>query len=235
MVGKDAFDRFIPYYFTKWQRKSLSSDDFKETLLEFFASDKESASALSAVDWDSWFYKPGLPPKPDFDTSMVDECYALAEKWADKVGSSPSPISSTHMLLRCNQNFKPAAEDVRGWTGNQIVVFLEKIQLLSEPLTPSDSQAMGAAYNLFETNNVEVSSRYYRIGLRAKDTRVYEPAAELLGRVGRMKFVRPLYRSLVDVDRDLAVKTFEQNRDFYHPICRAQVAKDLGLGQDGEK
>lgn len=216
LVGKDAFDRFIPYYFTKWQRKSLSSDEFKETLLEFFASDKESASALSAVDWDSWFYKPGLPPKPDFDTSMVDECYALAEKWADK-------------------NFKPAAEDVRGWTGNQIVVFLEKIQLLPEPLTPSNSQAMGAAYNLFETNNVEVSSRYYRIGLRAKDTRVYEPAAELLGRVGRMKFVRPLYRSLVDVDRDLAVKTFEQNRDFYHPICRAQVAKDLGLGQNGEK
>jgi leukotriene-A4 hydrolase len=44
-----------------------------------------------------------------------------------------------------------------------------------------------------------------------------------------MKFVRPLFRALNDVDRKLAVKTFEKNRDFYHPICRGMVEKDLGL------
>lgn len=91
---------------------------------------------------------------------------------------------------------------------------------------------MGHAYSLLATKNVEISSRYYRIGLRAKDTTVYERTAELLGQVGRMKFVRPLYRSLAEVDRALALKTFEKNRDFYHPICRALVAKDLEQGGD---
>lgn len=42
-----------------------------------------------------------------------------------------------------------------------------------------------------------------------------------------MKFVRPLYRALVKVDRPLAEKTFEKNREFYHPICRGMVEKDL--------
>jgi leukotriene-A4 hydrolase len=42
-----------------------------------------------------------------------------------------------------------------------------------------------------------------------------------------MKFVRPLYRQLAIVDRDLALKTFEKNKDFYHPICRGLVEKDL--------
>jgi leukotriene-A4 hydrolase len=56
---------------------------------------------------------------------------------------------------------------------------------------------------------------------------VYQPTAELLGQVGRMKFVRPLYRELVKVDRTLAVETFERNRGFYHPICRGLVEKDL--------
>ena len=42
-----------------------------------------------------------------------------------------------------------------------------------------------------------------------------------------MKFVRPMYRLLAVADRDLAVKTFEKNRDFYHPICRQMVEKDL--------
>lgn len=35
------------------------------------------------------------------------------------------------------------------------------------------------------------------------------------------------YKSLNEVDRELAVRTFEKNRDFYHPICRAMVEKDL--------
>ena len=35
------------------------------------------------------------------------------------------------------------------------------------------------------------------------------------------------FKELNAVDRELAVKTFEKNRDFYHPICRAMVEKDL--------
>lgn len=66
-------------------KKSLDSYDFKATLLDFFQSDKETSKKLESVDWDTWFYKPGLPPKPDFDTSMVDKCYELAKKWESKV------------------------------------------------------------------------------------------------------------------------------------------------------
>jgi leukotriene-A4 hydrolase len=90
---------------------------------------------------------------------------------------------------------------------------------------------MGKAYSLTQTRNVELSSRYFAVGLRAKDESVYQPTAELLGRVGRMKFVRPLYRELTQVDRKLALETFERNRDFYHPICRAMVEKDLAEGE----
>lgn len=86
---------------------------------------------------------------------------------------------------------------------------------------------MGKAYSLTGSRNVELTSRFFGIGLVAKDTAVYQPTADLLGQVGRMKFVRPLYRKLNKVDRPLALATFEKNKDFYHPICRAQVEKDL--------
>jgi leukotriene-A4 hydrolase len=42
-----------------------------------------------------------------------------------------------------------------------------------------------------------------------------------------MKFVRPLYKGLIKADRGLAEKTFEKNKDFYHPICRSMVEKIL--------
>ena len=35
------------------------------------------------------------------------------------------------------------------------------------------------------------------------------------------------YRLLNEADRDLAVETFGKNKDFYHPICRNLVEKDL--------
>lgn len=85
LVGKAKWDKFIPHYFTTWSRKSLDSFEFKSTLLDFYAADEEASKALETVDWDAAFYSPGLPPKPDFDTSMVDKSYALAKKWEDKV------------------------------------------------------------------------------------------------------------------------------------------------------
>jgi leukotriene-A4 hydrolase len=89
---------------------------------------------------------------------------------------------------------------------------------------------MGKAYSLGTSRNVELSFRYFGIGLAAKDEAVYQPTAELLGKVGRMKFVRPLYMKLNKVDRKLALETFEKNKDFYHPICRDMVDKDLKEG-----
>jgi leukotriene-A4 hydrolase len=41
--------------------------------------------------------------------------------------------------------------------------------------------------------------------------------------------VRPLFKNLNKADPNLARSTFEKNRNFYHPICRQMVEKDLGL------
>jgi hypothetical protein len=47
---------------------------------------------------------------------------------------------------------------------------------------------------------------------------------------GRMKFVRPLYRELLEAPiagaKELAVGTFAANKDAYHPICRKVCAWD---------
>ena len=60
---------------------------------------------------------------------------------------------------------------------------------------------------------------------------MYQPTADFLGTVGRMKFVRPLYEKLADCDRKLAKETFEKYKMFYHPICRSMVMKDLNLNE----
>jgi len=46
---------------------------------------------------------------------------------------------------------------------------------------------------------------------------------------GRMKYCRPVFRLLHKQAPELAKKTFEAHQDFYHPIARKMIARDLGL------
>ncbi|KAL8722034.1 MAG: hypothetical protein Q9225_001410 [Loekoesia sp. 1 TL-2023] len=179
LIGKEKWDRFIPHYFTKYRGKSLDSYDFKSTLLEFFAPDPAASKALKELDWEAWFYKPGFPPKPEFDTGMVDVCYELADKW--KRYDDPD-----------KKDFEPQPKDIGGWMANQVVVFLERIQSFEKPMSKGAVHVMGDTYGFVKSKNVEIVARYLAVGLMAKSEEVLAPTAELLGRVGRMKFVRPL-------------------------------------------
>jgi leukotriene-A4 hydrolase len=217
LITRKNFDTFIPHYFTKWKGRSLDSYDFKSTLLEFFAKDSEVSAKLGKIDWDTWFYKPGLPPKPDFNTKLVDAVNNLADKW--------------EVLSKGDKGFQPSSKDVEGLSANQVVVFLERLLLFDTPIPMAYADDMGSLYGFRDTKNVEVSSRYYQVAMKASDRSILPSVVDLLGKVGRMKFVRPLYRGIIVLDINLAAETFEKNKDFYHPICRQLVQKDI-FGKD---
>lgn len=122
LVGRENFDKFIPHYFSKWANKSLDSFEFKDTFLGFFSAPEYASlkNKIAEIDWEGRFYNTGLPPKPEFDTSLVDECYKLAEKWKQK-------------------DFQPSPSDIEGWTGNQILVLLNEVQDFEEPLSVEQS------------------------------------------------------------------------------------------------
>ncbi|KAI0472921.1 peptidase family M1-domain-containing protein [Xylariaceae sp. FL0804] len=212
LVGREHFDKFIPHYFKTWARKSLDSFEFKKTFLDFFDAygNQEIKQKIAQIPWEERFYKPGLPPKPAFDTSRVDSCLALADKWKQK-------------------DYQPSPKDLEPFTANQVLVFLQTVQDFSPGLSTERSHLMGTTYNLSSSKNVELKSAYYMIALEAGDRQELPGVVDLLSSVGRMKFVRPLFRKLNKLDRDLAVKTFQENKDFYPSTTKGQVAKDLGL------
>ncbi|KAF7519061.1 hypothetical protein G7054_g13236 [Neopestalotiopsis clavispora] len=212
LVGREHFDKFIPHYFKTWARKSLDSFEFKQTFLDFFNNygNAEITEKIAQIPWEERFYTPGLPPKPEFDTSYVDSCVALAEKWKQ-------------------DDFKPDIKDIEGFTANQILVFLQTVQDFTPTISVDKSRLIGSTYQISDSKNVELKSAYYGIALRAGDRSEFPGIVDLLGSVGRMKFVRPLYRGLAALDKDLAVKTFEKNKNFYPSTTKGQLAKDLGL------
>ncbi|KAK5111638.1 hypothetical protein LTR62_004742 [Meristemomyces frigidus] len=213
LLGIEKWNKFIPHYFTEFKERSVDSYEFKATLLSFFERDAEASKKLNNIDWDTTFYKPGFPPKPDFDTELADQCYTLADHWIKFDNGKAS------------DSWKPSSKDIAEFTSNQSVVFLETLQSSSTPLQPYTIETLGETYGYASSSNIELVSRFYVLGLMAKAETVYRPAAQLLGKVGRMKFVRPLYRQLIRCDRELARRTFEEHKEFYHPICKGMVEK----------
>lgn len=91
---------------------------------------------------------------------------------------------------------------------------------------------MQEIYKLDQIQNAEVKFKYQMLALSLKDTAIFDKVIKFLTSAGRMKFVRPLYRSLNacgEEGRALAVDTFKNHRSFYHPIAANMVAKDLGV------
>lgn len=48
--------------------------------------------------------------------------------------------------------------------------------------------------------------------------------------MGRMKYIRPVYKELVKQGRqDLAKELYEKYKNFYHTLAAKMVAKDIGI------
>ena len=76
--GPTIFEPFLKAYFQEYTYKSLNSDEFKEYFLNYF----KDTAAVKSIDWDTWYYKPGMPPyKPNLDTSLAEQCWELADMW----------------------------------------------------------------------------------------------------------------------------------------------------------
>ncbi|WYZ44684.1 hypothetical protein EsH8_VII_001120 [Colletotrichum jinshuiense] len=176
-IGRDKWLAFVPHYFEKFFCKAVDSAQFKDCLFEFFASDAAAIQTLRNVDWETWYHAPGAPLKPDFQSKRYDECIYLSDQWKS---------------LSTGDAFQPSADDVKGWTVSQLLVFLDFLIESPEPIPLKEASSLGTLYGVQDSANFEVLSRYLRVALRAGDKSMVKRAQELLGQTGRMKFVRPL-------------------------------------------
>ncbi|PRP81813.1 hypothetical protein PROFUN_10802 [Planoprotostelium fungivorum] len=209
--GLEPFLAFARVYLDKFKFSTVTTEQFKELFLEHFEGKVEKAK-LDSIDWEKWLYAPGdLPVPPKFDESIARASIDLGDRWLEKGEGQ--------------------ASDIAGWNAGQICLFLDTIITSPKSLSTETAEKMDKAYNLNASKNAEVRFRWYTIGIKAEYEPVFEKAAGFLVEQGRMKYVRPLYRTLKKSQKgsELAVKTFKEHGQLYHSIAAKMIAKDLGL------
>jgi len=218
--GEEKFDPFLRAYLTLFKFKTVTSDGFKE----FFLTHFKDVDAVKSIDWEAWFYQPGMPPVTNaYDTTLGTQALDLAKRWhtCDVMGiGSDGPEGAS-------------PSDVAGWSSEQMVAFLDKLGQYRalQPLHARVTGALASLYGLYSSKNTEIRAAFYKLAIAAEDPAVLPHAADLLKSQGRMKFLRPLYRALYKskMGKQLALDTFTANRASYHPIAQKMVAADLGL------
>ena len=159
-----------------------------------------------------------LPVLPELDTTLARDSQNLASLWlaVDREGQAP-----------------PTTNVMASWSSLQQTCFLDDLQIKTGgiPLKIATLRAMNDLYQIASTRNSEVLFRYCELAIPAEDVTILPVVTRFITTQGRMKFTRPLYRALYKsrMGREIAVSTFLEHQDFYHPICVKMVAQDLKI------
>lgn len=206
MVGREKFDAWLTQWFDSHAFEPVTSEMFLADMREkLVAGDAELERKLML---DEWVYGTGLP-----ENAWKPDASAFAE-----VDGAVAAYTKESSL--------PDVGAWRGWTAAEQQRFLAE---LPEKLSSEQLAALDGTLELSQTNNNEVLFLWLEAALRNQ----YEPAVpqaeRFLGKVGRNKFVGPLFRALNETDwgKPIARRIYAETRPTYHAYTRSNVDEML--------
>ncbi|DBB10759.1 hypothetical protein WJX82_009512 [Trebouxia sp. C0006] len=216
--GSQPFEAFLKTYLQHFKFKTLTTTDFKNFFCDYF----KDTEAIQQIDWQTWLYSPGLPPvQNDYDPTLGQAAEALAKKWH----------TSDLMAMGSNGPQGASPDDTKDWSSEMVVAFLDKLASYRtrQPMHRKTTRRMAELYGLDSSKNAEIRGSWYKLAINAEDEAVLPLTVQFLKEQGRMKFLRPLYKALFKskMGKDMAVQTFKEARQSYHPIAAKMVAADL--------
>ena len=205
-VGRPKWDAFMRAYMARFRFTSITTEEFLEFL------EQQLPGLAAQVDARTWLYEPGLPAgAPVFRSEALERLTALAEGWS--AGTRPTP------------------EQARGWSTSELLVYLQR---LPRELPAADCQWLDATLALTGRGNHEILVEWLTIAAGSDYEPVFARVREVLSRVGRMKYLRPLYGALGRHARTraLAREIFAAASPGYHSLSKRVVESVMAKYQE---
>jgi len=157
---------------------------------------------LATVDAAAWVDGPGLPPS--FRTPASARLTAVLEV----VGRAPT------------------AEEATTWTVTEWQLYLEA---MPKPSPIALCEELDTTFGLTASKNSEVLVSWLVLACASGHAAVLPRVEELLGHIGRMKYLKPLYQALDHhiETKALARQLFERFGGSYHPIAQQLIRRVL--------
>jgi hypothetical protein len=150
-----------------------------------------------------------------------------AAEWVDGAGlpaSHPTPSSTRLDAVRAQVGRMPEPAQAAAWTPTEWQLFLDTFP---RPASAETCRALDGRFALATAKNPEVKVAFLTLACESGHGLAYAGAVEaVLGRLGRLKYLRPLYKALSDFEatKPTARAVFEKHRAGYHPIAQHVIA-----------
>lgn len=193
-AGREKWDAFLKSYFTTHAFTSVTTEQFLEFFnRNFIAGD---TSLARRIDAETWIYKPGIPDNAvSYQSAKLQ---AVDQQVADWAAGKPAGKLNT-----------------AAWTTPEWLYFLRQ---LPHDQRNNRMEELDQAFGFSRSGNSEILAEWLGHSIDVG----YEPAMPVLEsflmKVGRRKFLRPLYEKLASTPEGLAwaTRVYSKARPGYH-------------------
>ena len=197
LVGRPALDAFIKEYFTRHAFQSMDTASFVLYLRRELLNQHPGLEAQLHLD--AWINGPGLPAgAPPVGSARFGAVVEVRRRWL--AGTPAAALPTTN------------------WSSHEWVHFL---QGLPAPLGPQQLAELDAAFGFTSSGNAEILVAWFPLALAAGYAPANEALHQFLVRVGRRKFLVPLYKALLatPAGAERARRVYAEARPNYHSVA----------------
>lgn len=201
-VGRPAFDKFIKEYIDHFAFQSITTREFVEYV------EKSVPGLLETVEAEKWLHCAGIPANaPSSASRRMDVVESSVRVYLEK---AELPTAGS-----------------KAWKAEEWLLFLQGI---GQKVDAEQCRVLDEAYHFTRSGNSEILCHWLVSSIRASYEPAYPVAEAFLKRVGRGKYLKPLYRALAANPGtiELGRRIFAEAKAGYHPIVRDGLASMVG-------
>lgn len=207
-VGREKFDQFLNEHFSDNAFQTIITEEFLTHMKEDLLLNDEAKYKELKID--EWVYGPGLP----------DNCIEVSSTLFDQVNAQATAFLA--------EDGKAAAIDTTNWTTHQWLHFLRQ---LPADLGVEKMKDLDKRFALTKTGNSEIAAEWFLRAIENNYSAADDAIEEFLIRVGRRKFLMPIYTALAEADpsKERAKAIYAKARPNYHSVSTNSLDELLDM------
>ena len=205
IIGRERFDEFMRGWFDAHAFQPATSEMFIAELREKLIGD--DAELEEALMLEEWIYGTGLPGN----------------------AARPDPAAFAAVDAAVDAHAENGILDGEAWSDWTAAEQMRFLRELPEELSWTRLSYLDHSLGLSQSGNNEIVFLWLEVGLENHYPPALLEAEEFLSRVGRNKFVEPLFKAMSETDMEFARTLYERTRPTYHSYTRSQVDPLMGV------
>ncbi|MBL4752080.1 MAG: M1 family metallopeptidase [Flavobacteriales bacterium] len=205
-VGRERWDEYLKNYFDKFAFQSMSTEKFLDHMRETLMNG--DADLAKQINIDAWVYGPGLPDNcPVVKSERFELIDEAVSKWV--AGENAEALGA------------------KEWYTHEWLHFLRH---LPNEISTERMAELDQSFNLSNSQNSEIIAAWFIHVINNNYEVVYDKLEAFLVKVGRRKFLAPLYKELAktEANKKIGIAIYKKARTNYHQISTVTIDGILG-------